>query len=93
MNLALRCRWAWLQRVDPSKPWAKLDIQIPHLARAVFDAATCFTLSNGERAKFWKDRWLDGARVVDLAPALVAKVSARWANTRSVKDGVAGAWL
>ncbi|KAM0830939.1 hypothetical protein ACQ4PT_065880 [Festuca glaucescens] len=26
LNLALRCRWAWLKKLDPSRPWADFDI-------------------------------------------------------------------
>ena len=93
MNLALRCRWAWLQRVDPSRSWAKFNLQIPRLARAVFDSATHYELCNGEKARFWMDRWLNGAKVCDLAPNLVAKVAAQSVKSRTVKDGLAGAWL
>ncbi|KAM0894059.1 hypothetical protein ACQ4PT_024726 [Festuca glaucescens] len=28
LNLSLRCRWAWLQKVDPSKAWAEFNIQL-----------------------------------------------------------------
>ncbi|KAM0905144.1 hypothetical protein ACQ4PT_017577 [Festuca glaucescens] len=80
LNLALRCRWAWLQRVDASKAWAEFDLQIPPLARALFESATAVVVGNGERALFWKDRWLQGARVADHAPNLVAMVSARKAK-------------
>jgi hypothetical protein len=59
----------------------------------MFEAATYFTIGNGERARFWTDRWLDGSGIMNLAPNLVAKVPARRANSRSVKDGLAGAWL
>jgi hypothetical protein len=30
LNLALRCRWAWLQKVDPSKAWAEFNSQLTH---------------------------------------------------------------
>jgi hypothetical protein len=79
-----------LQRVDTSKAWAEFDLQIPALARALFEPATAVVVGNGERALFWKDRWLQGARVVDHAPNLVAMIPARKAKVRSVKDGLAG---
>ncbi|KAM0890235.1 hypothetical protein ACQ4PT_027174 [Festuca glaucescens] len=28
LNVALRCRWAWLQRSDPTKAWAEFDLKI-----------------------------------------------------------------
>ena len=57
LNLALRCRWAWLKRTDPSKPWASLNIQIPRESKAIFEAATTTILGNGASALFWTDRW------------------------------------
>jgi hypothetical protein len=93
LNLALRCRWSWLQKVDPSKAWADFNIQTPSLCSAIVDAATYYELGNGERARFWKDRWLGGEKVEDIAPHVALLVSKRRANTRSVKDGLAGGWL
>jgi hypothetical protein len=93
LNLALRCRWSWLQKVDPSKAWADFNIQTPSLCSAIVDAATYYELGNGERALFWKDRWLGGEKVEDIAPHVALLVSKRRANTRSVKDGLAGGWL
>jgi hypothetical protein len=68
LNLALRCRWAWLQRTDPSRAWADFNIQLPSLCTAVFESATAYVVGNGESARFWKDRWLGGERVSDIAP-------------------------
>uniref|UniRef100_A0ACD6A3J2 Uncharacterized protein n=2 Tax=Avena sativa TaxID=4498 RepID=A0ACD6A3J2_AVESA len=93
LNLALRCRWAWLQKQDTSRPWSEFDLQIPRQARVIFEAAACFTLGNGERACFWSDRWLFGARVDEIAPNLVKVVPPRWRKARTVKDGLSGAWL
>jgi hypothetical protein len=93
LNLALRCRWAWLQKVDPSKAWAELNIQIPSLCTAIFDAATCYVLGNGERARFWSDRWLDGSSVAEIAPNVAKMVSRRRITACSVREGLAGQWL
>jgi hypothetical protein len=71
LNLALRCRWVLLKRVDQTKAWAGLDIQFPSLCTTIFDAATCYTIGNGVRARFWTDRWLNGDNVVDIAPNVV----------------------
>jgi hypothetical protein len=75
LNLALRCRWAWLKKVDPDKAWAEFNIQLPHLSLALFNSATCYMLGNGEIARFWTYRWLNGLRVVDVAPHVVASGS------------------
>jgi hypothetical protein len=93
LNFALRCRWAWLQWTDPTKAWAEFDLQLPRTSLALFDAATLVQLGDGERAKFWGDRWLDGAKVEDIAPNLAALVSVRVAKTRTVKEGLSGLWL
>ncbi|KAK1681015.1 hypothetical protein QYE76_041863 [Lolium multiflorum] len=93
LNLALRCRWSWLQKVDPSKAWGDFNIQMPSLCSIIVDAATYYELGNGERARFWKYRWLGGDKVEDIAPHVVLLVSKRRANARSVKEGMAGGWL
>ena len=74
LNLALRCKWAWLQRVDPTKTCSEFDLNIPKLSRSLFDAATHVVLGNGEKALFWKDRWLNGSRLVDIALNLVRQI-------------------
>jgi hypothetical protein len=83
MNLALRCRWAW----------AEFNLQLARESLPSFEYATVVVLGNGKRALFWKDWWLNGVRVLDLTPKLVAKVAPRRANARTVKDGLAGEWL
>jgi hypothetical protein len=93
LNLALHCRWAWLQWTDPTRAWAEFDLQLPRLSMALFEAATAVRLGNGERARFWQDRWLDGARVEDIAPNLSALVPAHKAKVRTVKEGLSGLWL
>jgi hypothetical protein len=92
-NIPLRCRWDWLKRADMAKAWDGLDIQLPCLCTMIFNVAACYVLDNGERASFWKDRWLDGDRVVDIAPNMVNWVSRRRAKSHSIKDGLVGLWL
>jgi hypothetical protein len=52
LNMALRCRWAWLQWTDPTKAWTEFDLQLPRLSIALFEATTVVHLGSGERAKF-----------------------------------------
>jgi hypothetical protein len=68
MGWALRIRWLWQQKTDPSKPWVGLPIQIPRIAQALFDVAIESLVGNGEGTKFWADRWLQGKSIQDLAP-------------------------
>jgi hypothetical protein len=53
LNLALKCRWSWLQKVDPTKAWVYFKIQLPSLCSVILDAATYYELGNGEWALFW----------------------------------------
>jgi hypothetical protein len=93
LNLALRCWWAWLQWTDPTKAWAEFDLQLPSSAVVIFDAATMVELDNGERALFWRDRWLDGLKVEDIALNLLALVPARKVVGRTVSEGISCMWL
>jgi hypothetical protein len=77
LNLALCCRWAWLQWTDPTKEWAKFDLH----------------LGSGERAGFWRDRWLDGSKVSYITPNLVALIPPHKTKVRTVKEGLSSTWL
>jgi hypothetical protein len=35
LNLALCCRWAWLQWTDPTKAWAEFDLKLLYLWRSL----------------------------------------------------------
>jgi hypothetical protein len=37
MNMALRARWLWLQRVDNTRPWSEFNIQVPSMVRQIFE--------------------------------------------------------
>jgi hypothetical protein len=56
MNVALRTTWLWLQRVDDSKLWKELNIQVPQLAMHLFEGATFSVLGDGASNLFWSDR-------------------------------------
>jgi hypothetical protein len=45
-------------------------------------------LSDGANTLFWKDRWLDGRCIRDIAPAMFDMVPMRLANKRLVKDAL-----
>jgi len=53
---ALRIRWLWAQKTDPSRPWAGLTIQVPQKAQALFHMAVDAIVGNGETILFWSDR-------------------------------------
>jgi hypothetical protein len=93
MNIALRARWLWLQRVDDSKPWKEFNIQVPQVVRHLFEGATSSILGDGASTFFWTDRWLPLGRLTDIAPNLLRAVPKRSLRTRKVREGLAGAWL
>jgi hypothetical protein len=41
-------------------------------------------VGNGRRVYFWKDKWIDGRMVEDIAPGILAAVPTRWKNCRTV---------
>jgi hypothetical protein len=67
--------WLWLQRSDPSHPWASLKVKEGKINTAFFKASMFFVLGDGRNALFWSDAWLEGKSFIDIAPNLVAAVS------------------
>jgi hypothetical protein len=67
---ALRMRWLWLQKTDPTRPWSDLHIKVPGEARAFFMDVVITEVGDGTNTKFWKDKWLYGKRIKDLTPSL-----------------------
>ena len=63
LKTANQARWPWLQRVDPSRPWAEFKIQVPKESLQLFRAAAHAKLKDGKSTLFWEDGWLDGRRV------------------------------
>jgi hypothetical protein len=60
---ALRMRWLWLLKTDPSRPWIGLPIQVPKKARAFFEEVVFTEVGDGTNTKFWKDKWLQGKKM------------------------------
>jgi len=57
---------------------------VPQIARALFDVAVDYILSSRESIKFWKDRWLQGRTLAEIAPNLYNLVPKRVVKTRTV---------
>jgi hypothetical protein len=45
-------------------------------------------VGDGVNTKFWKDKWLHGKRIVDLAPRLLATIPKRIVNNRTVNEAL-----
>lgn len=87
-GIALRVRWIWQDRRD-----GRLVASGEQAVMAVFQAATVFSLGNGESTYFWTDCWLNGACIRDIASAVFAAVGARKSKA-TVEDAMNGnAWV
>jgi hypothetical protein len=60
LNCALRVRWLWLAKTDPSKPCADLPFKSNWMVQALFNHAMDSVLDDGHTILFWKDKWLLG---------------------------------
>jgi hypothetical protein len=49
---ALRTRWLWLQRMDPTRPWASMNVVEYKQTTTFFNASVCFILGNRETSLF-----------------------------------------
>lgn len=75
-------RWAWLKKTEPSKPWASFKLQMSSCVEALFSMAVTTEVGDGWNILFWKDRWLVGQRIEDLAPLIFQMVPKRIANNK-----------
>nr|XP_040244157.1 uncharacterized protein LOC120963556 [Aegilops tauschii subsp. strangulata] len=63
-------------------------------ARAVFDSLVRIEVGRGDKVLFWRDRWIHGFTVKDIAPLIHAQVDTRTVNKRTVQEGFDnGRWL
>lgn len=91
--VALRVRWEWLRRMAPERPWQGLGMMVDDQARMVFNSLVKISVGAGSKVLFWKDRWIHGAAIVDIAPLLIELVSTRNKNCRTVQQSLANnAW-
>jgi hypothetical protein len=77
LGSALRTRWLWAEKTNPDRPWAGLPVTVSPKAKVMFDVAVDAIVGNGVEILFWKDRWLDGHTLVELAPNLIKTVPKR----------------
>jgi hypothetical protein len=94
LGWALRVRWLWLQKTQPDKPWAYLPLKMSPCVCSFFSMAVCTEIGDGSNTLFWKDRWLHGQSVQDLAPKIFCMIPKRIANKRTVQDAMQqGRWI
>lgn len=78
----------WANKVDRPLPWVGFQIEAPRNATALFNMAIAPVLGNGENILFWKDRWLNGTSIADLAPHLIQNIARRVINKRTVAEAI-----
>jgi hypothetical protein len=88
LSLALRARWPWLKKTDPQRPWAQFQIQTSREVQSLLDMAVVTVIGDGLDTLFWKDRWLDGRKVKDIAPSIYAMVPKRVTNSRRTSEAL-----
>jgi hypothetical protein len=52
MCWALRMRWLWLHKTNPSRPWAQLPFHVPNKVRAFFSTVLVSEVGNGANTLF-----------------------------------------
>ncbi|KAM0857624.1 hypothetical protein ACQ4PT_048352 [Festuca glaucescens] len=87
-GLALRARWIWLLCTDPSRPWQGLQLTKDHAALEVFNSLAMIEVGEGSRVLFWRDRWIKGRTVVEIAPGVHMLVPTRRKNLRRVREAM-----
>jgi len=88
LGIALRVRWPWLKKSEPDKPWASLPLQVSKEVEYLLSMAIITEVGDGANTLFWKDKWLAGRSIQDLAPNLYALVPKRRASRRKVMDAL-----
>jgi hypothetical protein len=78
LGWALKMRWAWLQKIEPYRPWASLPFHVPRKNREFLKVAMHSEVGNGASTLFWSDRWIGGQRVADVAPRLLEIILEEW---------------
>lgn len=85
LNWALRTRWLWLKKTEPTNHWASFQLQSCKVVRGIIvNMAMSTEIGDGSSTLFWKDRWLLGQHIEELAPLIFSLVPKRTANRRTV---------
>jgi hypothetical protein len=57
-------------------------------AEEAFRSLSTFDIGDGRNTFFWRDRWVNGFTVEELAPELSAKVPTRRKSARTVAEAM-----
>jgi len=94
LSCALRARWPWLRKSEPNKSWANLPLQVSKEVECLISMAVITEVGDGSNTLFWRDKWLDGQSIRDLAPRVYALVAKRRSSRRTVSEALSNAsWV
>jgi hypothetical protein len=79
--------WLWLKKTDASKSWASFQLS-PTKVMHDFSMVVVSEVGDGCTTLFWKDMWLRGHCIEDLAPHLSALVPQKIMNKRMVSEAL-----
>lgn len=70
--------------------WADLPLPKERQVTIICAASITVLLGDGNLALFWKDRWINGRSIGEIAPHLIQAVPRRCINGRTVRDALNG---
>lgn len=74
LNDALLLKWKWLGYTAMDKPWDSNEIITPERVMDLGAAVIECSLGDGQKLKFWEDRWFHGCDMKMLSPNLLNTV-------------------
>jgi hypothetical protein len=74
--------------MDSSRLWVGLQIQVPKNAHALFNVAVDSIMGSGETILFWKDIWLNGHTISELARNMIKAIPKRTINRQKVSQAL-----
>ncbi|XP_073355144.1 uncharacterized protein [Aegilops tauschii subsp. strangulata] len=87
-GLALRLRWEWLNWTDNDRPWQGLNLDSGKDVIKAFDSLVKWNVGKGSQVLFWRDRWINGSNISEIAPLLIRKVRKQVVNRRKVNEAL-----
>jgi hypothetical protein len=90
-NKALRLCWPWLLWTDNNKPWHHLPPSSSPAETALFRTCIEIHLGDGQKIRFWHDRWIVGQAPRDITSALYKLA---WPKNNTVAEAICnGKWM
>ena len=74
-GFALRLRWEWLARPEPTRCWAGLPSRTEKAVAALASASMSVAVGDGASTRMWTDNWAPVGTLSCFAPTLFAVVS------------------